>query len=465
MSEFTTLKNTVRNNRRYYVVWATALLSAVLLTMLGACSQGDSSSTTSPTATTPQEGIVQSATASDPVQESKAADAQPAVLPTVTPTTVEPDAGDAGSMAPSVALEDLSVGIEPVVSGLDQPVFVTDAGDGSGRLFIVEQSGAIRIWQDNQLLDEPFLDIGELLRMGHSEQGLLGLAFEPNYAETGRFYVDYTDVDGNTVVARYTVGGADPNIADGDSAVPVLQIQQPAANHNGGMLAFEPDGYLYIGMGDGGASFDRYGNAQNAQTLLGSLLRIDVASAGDGAYVIPADNPWVEADLNGVDARDELWAIGLRNPWRFSFDRDTGDLWIADVGQNQYEEVNYTAGGAGGGNYGWPIQEGTHCVSEPCDTTGLIQPVLEYDHQGNCSITGGYVYRGERYPELNGFYFYADYCSGTIWAAPANGATVGWQSAPVVNSGMRISSFGQDEAGNVYVLDHGGTVYQLVTTD
>jgi glucose/arabinose dehydrogenase len=231
------------------------------------------------------------------------------------------------------------------------------------------------------------------------------------------------------------------------------------------MLAFGPDGYLYIGTGDGGAANDRFDNGQNPDTLLGKMLRLDVTSNPDVPYTIPPDNPWVESDWNNSPVRDEIWALGLRNPWRYSFDRQTGDLWIADVGQNLYEEVNLTRAGAGAGsNYGWPIIEGAHCFRNPsgCDAGGLVLPVLEYPHEGHCSVTGGYVYRGEQFPELDGVYFYGDYCSGAIWAATQDG-TDGVISDLVLNSGARLSSFGEDEEGELYVADMGnGTVYQLV---
>ena len=308
------------------------------------------------------------------------------------------------------SLEELSLKLVPVADGLDRPLFVTHGDDGSGRLFIVERAGTVRILAEGRLVERPFLDIRDRVGSEGSEQGLLGLAFAPDYAHSGRFYVNYTDRRGDTVVARYQVA-ADPDLADPASERVVLRIDQPAANHNGGMLAFGPDGRLWIGAGDGGGSNDRYGNGQNPGTLLGKMLRLDVTSDPDQPYAIPANNPWLNSDWNGQDVRDEVWAVGLRNPWRYSFDRDTGDLWIADVGQNRYEEINIVpAGSPGGLNFGWPISEGSHCFPEDkvCDLSGLEAPAFDYSHDdGNCSITGGYVYRGTQIPALRGAYLFS----------------------------------------------------------
>lgn len=358
--------------------------------------------------------------------------------------------------------------VEPVVEGLETPVFVTHAGDGSGRLFVVEKGGTIQIvtldGTTGTLADRPFLDISERVTTGGNEQGLLGLAFAPDYAESGYFFVNYSDTNGDTVVARFERLADDAGRADPESEFVVLQIAQPARNHNGGMLLFGPDGYLYIGTGDGGASGDRFDNGQNPDTLLGKMLRIDVRTDPTQPYTIPADNPWVETDWNGTDVRDEIWAVGLRNPWRYSFDRATGDLWIGDVGQNQYEEIHATltdaaqdaaAGLMGGHNYGWPIMEGTHCYREDtCDPTGLVIPVFEYSHTGHCSVTGGYVYRGEQFEQLAGLYLFGDYCSGTIWGTWPTAD--GWQTAELFDSGITLSSFGEDEVGELYVTDMGG---------
>jgi glucose/arabinose dehydrogenase len=375
-------------------------------------------------------------------------------LPTVTPS---PQPAQFDPVQTTLALR-------TVVEGLDRPLFATHAGDGSGRLFIVEKGGTIRLLSDGQLQSQPFLDITDRVNSSGNEQGLLGLAFAPDYAQSGFFFVNYSDAAGHTNIARFQVTGADPNLADPASEFQVLLIEQPARNHNGGMVAFGPDGYLWIGMGDGGASFDRFGNGQNPATLLGKMLRLDVTSDPAQPYTIPADNPWVEADWNGIDVRDEVWAVGLRNPWRYSFDRQTGDLWIGDVGQNQYEEINLTpAGSPGGLNYGWPLAEGLHCLNgDGCDQAELTPPVLEYDHSGHCSVTGGYVYRGRQFPTLQGVYLYGDYCSGVIWATwpDAQGQRAVEQ---VLDTNVTLSSFGEDEAGELYVTDlSGGVLAQVV---
>jgi glucose/arabinose dehydrogenase len=328
-------------------------------------------------------------------------------------------------------------------------------------LFVVEKAGTIRIIQDGAVIETPFLDITDRVGSGAYEQGLLGLAFAPNYAESGLFYVNYTYLDGNTVVSRYSVTD-DPNVADPASEEIVLQQVQPYPNHNGGHLAFGPDNYLYIGLGDGGSGGDPQGNAQRLDTWLGKILRIEV----DPQYVpegqpygIPEDNPFAGQD----GALPEIWALGLRNPWRFSFDRETGDLWIADVGQGQLEEINLAAGNPGGLNYGWNPTEGTQCYLEQgCDTAGFTLPVMEYTHEFGCSVTGGYVYRGEDMPDLQGSYLFADYCSGLLWSGTSTDG-VTWTMTVPIETGMGISSFGEDASGNVYFVDlNGGGVYLLV---
>ncbi len=360
-------------------------------------------------------------------------------------------------------LDALKLALQPVAEGLRSPVYVTHAGDGSGRLFLVEKPGLIRIVDAGGLRPVPFLDIRDRVGSSGTEQGLLGLAFAPDYPVSGHFFVNYTDRRGDTVVSRFTVS-SDPGVADPRSEFPVLKIAQPAANHNGGMLLFGPDGYLWIGTGDGGAANDRFSNGQNPDTLLGKMLRLDVTGDRTVPYLIPPDNPWVGADWNGRDVRDEVWAVGLRNPWRYSFDRATGDLWIADVGQNRYEEVHFVpAGSSGGLNFGWPIMEGTHCFPETadCQRAGLEIPVAEYAHgAGDCSVTGGYVYRGAQYPALAGVYLYGDYCSGRIWGLARVGA--GWQGALLLESGLNISSFGEDEMGELYVVSLRGGIYRVV---
>lgn len=355
------------------------------------------------------------------------------------------------------------VRLELVADGFAQPLFLTDAGDGSGRLFVVEKGGTIRIIDDGAVVEAPFLDLTDRVLSEGYEQGLLGLAFAPDYDDSGVFYVDYTDLDGNTVVSRFSVSG-DPNAADAGSEQVLLRQEQPYANHNGGMLAFGPDGYLYVSFGDGGSGGDPQGNAQRLDTWLGTILRIDVDPANvpeDQAYGIPEDNPFVDDE----DALPEIWAYGLRNPWRFSFDAETGDVWIADVGQDWMEEVDYLPVDlAPGQNLGWNITEGSNCyLEEGCDTSGLLLPVLEYTHdEGGCSITGGYVYRGEAIPDLAGVYLFGDFCSGLLWGGGQD-ASGDWVKSAPVETGVGISSFGEDSAGNVYVIDlEGGGVYEVM---
>ncbi len=349
------------------------------------------------------------------------------------------------------------VNLRPVVEGLVNPVVVAHAGDGSGRLFIVQQGGEILVFDGVQLLSTPFLDLSSSVSSG-SEQGLLGLAFHPNYETNGFFFVNYTDLAGDTHIVRFTVS-ADPNVANPASAAPILFVDQPFANHNGGQLAFGPDGKLWIGLGDGGSAGDPGNRAQSGNTLLGKILRIDVDQGLP--YTIPADNPFLADAL----VRDEIWAIGLRNPWRFSFDRLLGDLLIADVGQNNWEEVNFEpATSRGGRNYGWRRMEGNHCFNPTsnCNDGTLVLPVLEYSHAaGDCSITGGYRYRGTEMPEHFGKYFYGDFCSGRIWGGVENPETGSWAATDLLDSDISISTFGEDEAGELYVADLGGTVYRI----
>lgn len=340
------------------------------------------------------------------------------------------------------------IALEPVVSdGLRHPVYVTHARDGSGRLFIVEQPGRIRIVHQGRMRGTPFLDIAGLVRYG-GEQGLLGLAFHPSYKTNGRFFVNYTRrPDGATVVAEFKVS-RNPEVA-GTEEKQLLVVPQPYANHNGGMVEFGPDGFLYIALGDGGAGGDPGNRGQNPNELLGKLLRIDVDQGM--SYAIPRDNPFASGG-----GRPEVFASGLRNPWRFSFDRKTGELWAADVGQNAWEEIDVVQRG---GNYGWRIMEGGHCFlpREGCMQKGLVPPVAEYAHErGRCSITGGYVYRGAKLPSLDGAYLYGDYCSGEIFSL-VNGV-----QQILLPTGLSISSFGQDEEGELYVVDHGGAVHRIV---
>jgi glucose/arabinose dehydrogenase len=297
------------------------------------------------------------------------------------------------------------------------------------------------------LIKDPFLAIqGRVSCCG--ERGLLSVVFPPGYREKQYFYVNYTDRSGDTVVARFRTT-KDPDRADPASEEVILTVKQPFPNHNGGQLAFGPDGYLYLGFGDGGAAGDPFGNGQRPGTLLGKLLRIDVESKAR-PYTVPPSNPFV--GTKGM--RPEIWASGLRNPWRFSFDRANGDLYIADVGQNKYEEINFQrAASRGGENYGWNIMEGRHCFrSKTCDTNGLVLPVAEYDHAAGCSVTGGMVYRGAAIPALLGIYLYGDYCSGRIWGMRRSGEQ--WNVYELADTGLAISTFGEDESGEVYVADH-----------
>jgi len=349
----------------------------------------------------------------------------------------------------------LNLTLVPYTSRVTNPVHITHAEDGSHRLFIVEQGGRIRIIKDQALVGNSFLDITNRVSCC-GERGLLGLAFPPQYANKGHFYVNSTDASGNTVVARYHVT-TNPDVADPNSEEIILSIAQPFANHNGGHLAFGPDGYLYIGMGDGGSRGDPLNNGQSLNTLLGKILRIDVES-GTQPYAIPPTNPFVSMPAY----RSEIWAFGLRNPWKFSFDRQTGDLYIGDVGQNTYEEINVqSVSSSGGENYGWKVMEGVHCYNaSSCDQSGLTFPVVEYDHSQGCSVTGGVVYRGQQFPRLDSMYLYGDFCSGRIWGLIVLNGYQG--SSQLLDSPLTISTFGEDEAGEVYVADYGsGTIYRV----
>lgn len=371
-------------------------------------------------------------------------------------------AQDDPATTPDPAIFDL--GFELVTDGLVQPVGIVSAGDGSGRLFVLERGGNIRIVQDGTLLDTPFLSITDRVGSQGQEQGLLGLAFAPDYADTGFFYIDYTNLDGTTVVARYTVTD-DPNVADPASEQILLIQPQPYANHNGGHIVFGPDNYLYIGLGDGGSGGDPQGNAQNLQTWLGKILRIEVdpAFVPDGQpYGIPDDNPYAD----GQAGLPEIFASGFRNPWGFNFDPETGDLWIGDVGQETWEEIDYVPNGTDPGlNFGWNLTEGTHCyLTDPCTSPEFAMPVAEYNHAvGGCSVTGGVVYRGEEMPNLVGTYLYADYCSGLIWGLTVNANGTVVPAGDPVESGFMISTFGTGDDGRVYVTDMAnGAIYELV---
>ncbi len=336
---------------------------------------------------------------------------------------------------------------EEVVSGLNRPVGVVSPPDDAGRLFIIEQNGRILIQAGGQLLEPPFLDIRGRVGTGGSEQGLLGLAFPPDYESSGEFYINYTDQAGNTVISRFQVS-SDPNLASGSSEERVLSFAQPFANHNGGQILFGPEGYLWIATGDGGGAGDPQGNAQKLDNLLGKLLRIDIRQ---GPYTIPQDNPF----------ESEIWAYGLRNPWRFTFDPASGDLYIADVGQKEWEEVNYLAAGSPGGiNFGWNFQEGNHPYQgAPPQDLVLTAPVWEYDHSQGCSISGGSVYRGSL-AEWQGIYLYGDFCSGQVWGL-LQGQNGEWINQPLFSTEHRIAALDQDQAGEVYLVDIRGAVLKL----
>jgi glucose/arabinose dehydrogenase len=352
-----------------------------------------------------------------------------------------------------------------LAGSFSKPVLVTHAGDGSGRRFVVEQGGRIRVIDSGgNLLSTPMLDISAHVSKG-SEQGLLGLAFHPDFETNRKLYINFTNTAGDTAINEYRASTTNPNAAGG--ARRILTIDQPYANHNGGHIAFGADGYLYIGMGDGGSAGDPGNRAQNLNSLLGKMLRIDVNGTSTGKqYRNPSTNPYV-----GKTGLDEIWSRGLRNPWRWSFDRQAHGLWIADVGQNRYEEVNRSTVGSGLGgkaaNYGWKVMEGRACYSPSsgCNTTGKIKPLVVYARSSpNCAITGGYVYRGTVNPALSGGYLFGDYCSGRIWTISASAA---YPATPVLlkDTSLMISSFGEDEAGELYVTDlAGGKVYKITAS-
>lgn len=385
----------------------------------------------------------------------------------------------AGVVLPLVALASLALGVQcstltisatPVVQGLSAPVYVS-APEGDPRLFVVERAGRIRIANPltGGVQEPPFLDIRSRVDT-QGEGGMLGLAFAPDFASSGRFYVYYLELGSfDSIVSRFTLADPSASVADPGTEEIVLRVGQPATNHNGGTLAFSPvDGMLYFGLGDGGGSNDSFATAQNPDTLLGKMLRLDVSGDGPG-YAVPPDNPFVGND--GI--RDEIWAFGLRNPFRFGFDRVTGDLWIADVGQAQREEVNFEAAGDGGGNYGWPVHEGSLCYrpshpAGPCETPQQADrfrfPVAEYDHGSGCSITGGVPYRGSSGP-FAGWYFYADYCSERFWrispGGPAVEITAGFAGMSVPFAG--VSGISEDGFGEIFVSNlSNGTVHRLV---
>jgi glucose/arabinose dehydrogenase len=362
---------------------------------------------------------------------------------------------------------------ERIASGFTKPVHLTFAPADSTRLFVVEQHSAqIKIIKNGAVLSQPFLAIGHLISTAY-ERGLLSIAFHPDYQNNGYFFVNYTNTSGQLVISRFQVSDSNPDSARPESEFILLTIDEPEANHNGGTVLFGPnDGYLYIGVGDGGGGGDVHGtigNGQDSTTLLGTILRLDVD--GGSPYSIPAGNPFV-----GISGLDEIWAYGLRNPWRMSFDRENGDLYIADVGQGAWEEIDYQAASSSGGeNYGWRLMEGFHCYnpSSNCDPGGLVYPITEYSHSEGCSITGGIVYRGCRIPDLRGTYFYADYCNGRIWSFRYDGMSLTDSTERTAEldpgGGLSIgsiSSFGEDAAGEIYILDYSdGEIYKIIPAE
>jgi glucose/arabinose dehydrogenase len=341
-----------------------------------------------------------------------------------------------------------------VAKGLDKPLGLTHAGDGSGRSFVIEQRGMIWVFQNWERFPFPFLDIRDRVVDIQNEQGLLGLAFHPDYEGNGFFYVNYTGENGDTFISRFTIS-PDPNVADPASEKVTLRIKQPYGNHNGGHLLFGPDGYLYIGTGDGGSAGDPEGNAQSTNSLLGKMLRIDI-DQGD-PYAIPGDNPYASGG-----GHPEIWSIGLRNPWRYSFDRVTGDLYIGDVGQNEWEEITFLPSGhPGGANLGWDYWEASHRFEGvPPEGLEVVPPIWEYNHAAGCSVTGGIIYRGSM-TEWQGIYVYGDFCSGTIWGLLRDTEGV-WRNMILYQTAANITSFGEDEFGELYMVDRRGGVTLLI---
>jgi glucose/arabinose dehydrogenase len=417
-----------------------------------AAAPGDTTGSTS-VIEQPADAVPTDAPAAEPTaattEATPAAGEPVAPEPTPAEPTTEPAEPTAASTEGAGTLP--MIAYREIADGFTKPIYLTHAGDGSGRLFVVEQAGVIKILRGESVAENAFLDITDRVGSDGSEQGLLSVAFHPEFGDNGLLFVDYTDKDGDTVISRFQASG---DAADPGSEEVLLTIDQPYRNHNGGLLKFGPDGYLYIGMGDGGSAGDPEDRAKNLEELLGKILRIDI-NQGD-PFAIPSDNPW--ADGGG---RPEIWAYGLRNPWRFSFDRQTGDLYIGDVGQGKLEEIDFQPAGEGGQNYGWNLAEGSECYTDGCDLDEFVGPVAEYPHADGCSVTGGYVYRGETHAVMQGMYFFGDYCTGTVWALPAGGQ-LGDAEVVLEKGEARISSFGEDEAGELYVVDLGGQVFQVV---
>ena len=427
------------------------LLLALLLLATAACSQP--AATPTPTATP-------SPLAPTPTTQTPDSTATQ-VLPVLTDTPALPTPASDSTAALAPQLQSIDVEVAFPNLSFERMVFLTHAGDDTNRLFLVLQPGRIMVFpnQGDVSRAEVFLDIRDSVNDRGNEEGLLGLAFDPSFTENGYFYVYYSASNPRrSVLSRFSAGEANANQADPDSERVVLEVPQPYSNHNGGAIHFGADGYLYVALGDGGSSGDPQGNGQDAGTLLGSILRIDPSAASSyGNYSVPGDNPF----LGVSGSRDEIWAFGFRNPWRFSFDRETGDLWAGDVGQRGYEEIDLVKRGL---NYGWNVMEGFHCYPpfvSSCQQDGLEPPLVEYPlTSGNCAVTGGYVYRGSRVPLLQGAYLYGDFCSGRVWGLIYDGQEVS-DTQLLLDSSLQISSFGEDEAGELYILSFDRKIYGL----
>ena len=379
-------------------------------------------------------------------------------------TTQVPGAANATGPTPAADLAHLALTLQPEWRGFSSPLYLTNAGDGSGRVFVVEQGGTVRVIRDGRAAQAPYLDVSGLVSYG-GERGLLGMAFAPDFKSSGHVYIDYTDTSGNTVVARYTAPDPASDSPTWGKPQRLLHITQPYANHNGGCLQFGPDGMLYVGMGDGGSAGDPGNRAQNPRVLLGKMLRIDVESAAaKGGYAIPPGQPakagWAP----------EVWMIGLRNPWRYSFDASGGALWIGDVGQDAWEEIDVAPAGSSDQNWGWNLWEGDHPYPPGATPShaGFTFPIFDYPHPEGETVTGGYVYRGSRQPALAGTYLFADYLKGWIGGirttAPDGSPLAAAQEAKLLQTSTRPSSFGVDEARELYLVDYGGTVYHIAAS-
>jgi glucose/arabinose dehydrogenase len=425
--------------------WLTTLIILVVIPAISVCSCARLSTTT-PTFSPTTTSVISPSASSTINNASTNTLITTTPIPTApTPSTLPADSIQVERVFPNLSFHGMTNLVQPK--------------DKSGLIFITEQRGVINAFSASQPEQgsQVFLDITDRVNSG-SEEGLLGLAFDPYYSQNGRLYVYYSATNPRrSVVSCFNLDQSNTDVASPQSEVIILEVAQPFSNHNGGQIAFGPDGYLYIGLGDGGSAGDPQRNGQNLGTLLGKILRINVRDLSlKGNYKIPADNPFV----NAVGVRAEIWAFGLRNPWRFSFDKETGQLWVGDVGQNMCEEIDIITKGA---NYGWNIMEGLHCYSPAteCDQLGLTLPLVEYNHSQGCSVTGGYVYRGDKTPSLQGYYIYGDYCSGNIWALDYHDNVVN-RNLLLVESGLNITSFGEDLSGNLYILSSQGGIYTLV---